>query len=245
MEERASVDKTLIMEALQKGSFELQGQFLSGSNYTFLGDLAHGDLKFQVVYKPVRGEQPLWDFPHGSLSRREVAAYLTSESLGWDLVPPTVLRKEGPLGPGSLQYYVEHDPNDHYFNFGDQDRQRLRPVVVFDLILNNADRKGGHILRDTQDHLWLIDHGLCFHAEEKLRTVVWDFSGEEIPRELMASVSELIDQLKEGERLQVQLLQYLRSGEVSAMLGRARRLCETGRFPSPPSSRRSYPWPPV
>lgn len=245
MEERASLDKTLIMEALQKGSFELQGQFLSGSNYTFLGDLVYGEFKCQVVYKPVRGEQPLWDFPHGSLSRREVAAYVTSESLGWDLVPPTVLRKEGPLGPGSLQYYVEHDPNDHYFNFEDRDRQRLRPVVVFDLILNNADRKGGHILRDTSDHLWLIDHGLCFHAEEKLRTVVWDFSGEEIPRELMASVSELIDQLKEGERLQVQLLQYLRAGEISAMLGRARRLCETGRFPSPPSSRRSYPWPPV
>lgn len=245
MEERASLDKTFIMEALQKGSFELQGQFLSGSNYTFLGDLVYGEFKCQVVYKPVRGEQPLWDFPHGSLSRREVAAYVTSESPGWDLVPPTVLRKEGPLGPGSLQYYVEHDPNDHYFNFEDRDRQRLRPVVVFDLILNNADRKGGHILRDTSDHLWLIDHGLCFHAEEKLRTVVWDFSGEEIPRELMASVSELIDQLKEGERLQVQLLQYLRAGEISAMLGRARRLCETGRFPSPPSSRRSYPWPPV
>lgn len=245
MEERASVDKALILEALQKGVFELQGQFLSGSNYTFLGDLTYGDLKFQVVYKPIRGEQPLWDFPHGSLSRREVAAFLISESLGWNLVPPTILRKEGPLGPGSLQQYVDHDPNDHYFNFEDKDRQRLRPVVVFDLILNNADRKGGHILRDTQDNLWLIDHGLCFHAEEKLRTVVWDFSGEEIPRELMIAVSELIDQLKEGEKLHTELLLYLRPGEISSMLSRARRLCETGRFPSPPASRRSYPWPPV
>lgn len=245
MEERTQLDKNLILEALHKGDFELQGQFLSGSNYTFLGDLIYGSFTCQVVYKPIRGEQPLWDFPHGSLARREVAAYLVSEALCWDLVPPTILRKDGPLGPGSLQYYVDHDPNDHYFNFEERDRQRLRPVVVFDLILNNADRKGGHILRDTRDNLWLIDHGLCFHAEEKLRTVVWDFSGEEIPKELMSGVSELIDQLKEGEKLHGELLLYLRPGEISAILARARRLCETGRFPSPPASRRSYPWPPV
>jgi uncharacterized repeat protein (TIGR03843 family) len=245
LEEYGSVGKEKILEALQKGTFELQGQFLSGSNYTFLGDLKYDELEFQVVYKPVRGEQPLWDFPHGSLARREVAAYLVSETLGWDLVPPTVLRKEGPLGPGSLQQYIEHDPNNHYFNFEDEDRQRLRPVVVFDLLLNNADRKGGHILRDEQSHLWLIDHGLCFHAEDKLRTVVWDFSGEDIPDDIMSCVGAMIDQLKEGERLHTLLLQYLRPGEIGAMLARARRLCEMGRFPSPPASRRSYPWPPV
>jgi len=244
-EERDSFDKLLILEALQKGSFDLQGQFLSGSNYTFLGDLKYNDLAFQVVYKPIRGEQPLWDFPHGSLARREVAAFLVSEALGWSLVPPTVLRKDGPLGAGSLQQYVEHDPNNHYFNFEEKDRQRLRPVVVFDLILNNADRKGGHILRDARGNLWLIDHGLCFHAEDKLRTVVWDFSGEEIPNEVMAAVSEVIDQLKEGGKLQKELVQYLRPGEITAMLARARRLCEMSRFPSPPASRRSYPWPPV
>lgn len=245
VEESTSVDRGLILEALQKGSFDLQGQFLSGSNYTFLADLKHGSLEFQVVYKPVRGEQPLWDFPHGSLARREVAAYLLSESLGWDLVPPTVLRKDGPLGPGSLQQYIDHDPNDHYFNFEEKERQRLRPVVIFDLILNNADRKGGHILHDTQDHLWLIDHGLCFHSEEKLRTVVWDFSGEEIPNEIMACVGLMVDQLREGEKLHTEMLHYLRPGEIAAMQARARRLCETGRFPSPPASRRSYPWPPV
>ena len=235
----------MIMEALQKGTFELQGQFLSGSNYTFLGDLTYGETSFQVVYKPVRGEQPLWDFPHGSLARREVAAYLVSETLGWSLVPPTIFRKDGPLGPGSLQHYIDHDPNDHYFNFEDKDRQRLRAVVVFDLLINNADRKGGHILRDTTDHLWLIDHGLCFHAEEKLRTVIWDFSGEEIPKDIMTGVGILIEQLKEGQLLHNELSQFLRPGEVSAMLSRARRLCESGRFPSPPASRRSYPWPPV
>jgi uncharacterized repeat protein (TIGR03843 family) len=245
VEEKASVERSIILEALQKGSFELQGQFLSGSNYTFLGDLAYGDLAFQVVYKPVRGEQPLWDFPHGSLARREVAAYLVSEALGWGLVPPTVFRKDGPLGAGSLQQYIDHDPNNHYFNMEETERQRLRPVVLFDLILNNADRKGGHILRDEQDHLWLIDHGLCFHAEDKLRTVIWDFSGEEIPAELMMAVSGLIDQLKEGMPLHTELVRFLRPGEVSSMMARARRLCELGRFPAPPASRRSYPWPPV
>ena len=245
MEDRVLYDKQSILEALQKGTLDLQGQFLSGSNYTFLGDLAYNDLTFQVVYKPVRGEQPLWDFPHGSLARREVAAYLVSEALGWDLVPPTVFRKEGPLGPGSAQQYVDHDPNNHYFNFDEKDRQRLRPVVIFDLLLNNADRKGGHILRDEQDHLWLIDHGLCFHAEDKLRTVVWDFSGEEIPEELMMAVSELTTNLREGGKLYTELLHYLRSGEINSLLARARRLCDTGRFPSPPASRRSYPWPPV
>ncbi len=245
VEDHASVNNQRIMEALRKGTLNLQGQFLSGSNYTFLGDLEYGEVNFQVVYKPVRGEQPLWDFPHGSLARREVAAYLVSEAMGFHMVPPTIFRKNGPLGPGSFQQYIEHDPNNHYFNFEERDRQRLRPAVVFDLILNNADRKGGHILLDYNDCLWLIDHGLCFHVEDKLRTVVWDFSGEDIPDDVIAAVSRLIDQLKEGEKLQVDLLQFLRSSEIQAMLARARRLCEIGRFPSPPASRRSYPWPPV
>ncbi|MBE0699619.1 MAG: SCO1664 family protein [Anaerolineaceae bacterium] len=239
------MDKDFVLDALQKGTLDLQGQFLSGSNYTFLGDLTYNDLNFQVVYKPVRGEQPLWDFPHGSLARREVAAYLISEALGWNFVPPTIFRKDGPLGSGSLQQYIDHDPNNHYFNFEDKDRQRLRPVVIFDLLLNNADRKGGHILRDSQDQLWLIDHGLCFHAEDKLRTVVWDFSGEEVPRDILSCVNRMAEQLNQGEKLYTELLKYLRAGEVAALCARARRISEIGRFPSPPASRRSYPWPPV
>jgi uncharacterized repeat protein (TIGR03843 family) len=245
VEEHASVDKPAILEALHKGTVDLQGQFLSGSNYTFLGELSYGNLSFQVVYKPVRGEQPLWDFQHGSLARREVAAFLVSEALGWNFVPPTIFRKNISLGAGSLQQYIDHDPNDHYFNFEDAGRQRLRPVVIFDLIINNADRKGGHILRDAHDQLWLIDHGLCFHAEDKLRTVVWDFSGEEIPREILAIVGQLAGQLMEGEKLYNKLLKYLKPAEITAMLARARRVCEMGLFPQPPSSRRSYPWPPV
>lgn len=239
------MDKAGIIKALQKGTFDLQGQFLSGSNYTFLGNLTYEDWSSQVVYKPVRGEQPLWDFPHGSLARREVAAYLVSEALDWDLVPPTIFRKDGPLGAGSLQQYIDHDPNDHYFNFEEDDRQRLRVVAVFDMLINNADRKGGHILRDADNHLWLIDHGLCFHIDDKLRTVVWDFSGEDIPKDLLASIGRLIEGLQEGGDLEASLRPYLRHGEIGTLLARARRLCENARFPAPPSSRRSYPWPPV
>lgn len=240
-----SVNRDNVMKALFKGEIELQGQFLSGSNYTFLGKLNFNDECTQVVYKPIRGEQPLWDFPHGSLARREVAAYLISEALGWELVPPTILRKDGPLGPGSLQQYIEHNPNDHYFNYEDKDRQRLRPVALFDLILNNADRKGGHILRDTADHIWLIDHGLCFHTEDKLRTVIWDYAGDPIPESLRDDVRHLTAKMRPGSDLVLDLAHLLRDEEIVAMRNRATRLVETGCFPMPPTDRRVYPWPPV
>ncbi len=244
-QEPHSVEKAWLTRAFQKGEFDLQGQFMNGSNYTFLAKILYEEKCLQVVYKPIRGEQPLWDFPHGSLSRREVAAYLVSETLNWDLVPLTILRKDGPLGAGSVQQYIEHDPDDHYFNYEDKDRQRLRPVALFDLILNNADRKGGHILRDPEDHLWLIDHGLCFHNEDKLRTVIWDFGGEQIPSELMADLTRLQDQLREGETAYKALVPYLRISEIASLASRVERLCEMGCFPMPPASRRSYPWPPV
>jgi hypothetical protein len=240
------MNKTNLIEALQKGDISVDGQFLSGSNYTFLGKLTYREEEMQVVYKPVRGEQPLWDFSSGSLAHREVAAYLLSESLGWSLVPPTVYRRKAPVGPGSLQLYIEHDPNYHYFNFEEADRQRLRPSALFDLIANNADRKGGHILKDASGHLWLIDHGLCFHIDDKLRTVIWDFGGEQIPPGLLADLERLEELLSSsGGPLRVELEQHLRPGEVSTLAARARRLVENGCFPQPPSSRRSYPWPPV
>ena len=240
------MQKEILIETLQKGDISVDGQFLSGSNYTFLGKLVYGEDELQVVYKPVRGEQPLWDFARGSLAHREVAAYLLSEGLGWNLVPPTVYRRKGPVGSGSLQLYIDHDPNYHYFNFEEEDRQRLRPAALFDLISNNADRKGGHILKDTSGQLWLIDQGLCFHTEDKLRTVIWDFGGEAIPPGLLADLvrlGELLDH-EDGE-LRAGLDLHLRPGEVSVLAERARRLVETGCFPQPPTTRRSYPWPPV
>ena len=132
-----------IIHTLQHGEFDVEGQFMWGSNYTFLVNIQHGEQKLKGVYKPTRGEQPLWDFPSDSLANREVAAYLLSQELGWNLVPPTVYRAEGPTGAGSLQLHVEHDPEYHYFNFSDEHRQRLRIVALFDILVNNADRKGG------------------------------------------------------------------------------------------------------
>jgi hypothetical protein len=238
--------KDIILNTLQKGEILLQGQFLNGSNYTFMADVHHEELELKAVYKPVRGEQPLWDFPQGTLSKREVAAFEFSELLAWELVPPTVYRRKGPLGAGSLQYFVECDTDYHYFNFSEEDRARLRPVALFDVLINNADRKGGHILKDNADgHLWLIDHGICFHVEDKLRTVVWDFAGEPIPADLLDDLCRLIRLEEQDQALTRRLEGLLRSAEISTLLFRARRLAEQGIFPTPLGSRRSYPWPPV
>lgn len=239
-------DEDAIFLTLQNGSARLQGQFVRGSNYTFLVDLALEDFALTAVYKPLRGAQPLWDFPAASLARREVAAYLVSQALGWQLVPPTLYRRKRlPLGAGSLQYFVPHDPAAHYFNFSPQERERLRPTAVFDLLVNNADRKGGHILRGLDGRLWLIDHGLCFHVEDKLRSVVWDFAGEEIPAELLADIENLLPALDKDGPLAVELAPYLRQSEIKALRARAARLLAQPHFLQPPPGRRAFPWPPV
>jgi len=239
-------DFNRILTALQNGELVLQGQFVSGSNSTFLGQVQHETLTLPVVYKPVRGETLLWDFPVGSLARREVAAYVVSQALGWELVPPTVLRRRGPLGKGSLQWYVEHDPERHYFNFTAAEKENLRPTVLFDLLINNADRKGGHILLDAQNHLWLIDHGVCFHVEDKLRTVVWDFADQSIPTPLLADVSRVVAELQNpGSTLVSDLSPLLRVSELRALARRGLKLIDQGVFPPPPANRRSFPWPPV
>lgn len=234
-----------ILTILKEGEMTLRGQFVHGSNYTFLTTIVRGDIEYRAVYKPVRGEQPLWDFPPGTLSGREVAAYLVSESLGWQLVPPTVYRRNAPLGAGSVQLYIEHDPEYHYFSFTPEDRQRLRPVVLFDLVVNNADRKGGHILIDESNHLWLIDHGICFHVEDKLRTVIWNFAGEPIPADLLNDLTRLLSEIEQNGDLVQRLKPFLSIAEINAMARRARRLIENGCFPHPLASRRPYPWPPV
>jgi uncharacterized repeat protein (TIGR03843 family) len=239
------MDKKSTLLALQKGEIQMEGQFLAGSNYTFLVDVAHEAKVFKAVYKPVRGEQPLWDFPSGTLAKREVAAFVISDSMEWNLVPPTVYRRKGPMGAGSLQEFIEHEPHIHYFNFDEITRQRLRPVALFDIIANNADRKGGHILVDSHDHLWLIDHGICFHADDKLRTVVWDFAGEEIPPNLINDLCRLMANLEQESELATDLRYLLAEEEIDAVLKRARHLVSSGRFPYPQSTRRSYPWPPV
>ena len=226
---------------LANGEIDLKGQFTRGNNYTFLVNVCHAGSEILAVYKPTRGEQPLWDFPENTLAGREVCAYVVSQALGFGMVPFTLLR-EGPLGPGSLQQYIDHDPNYHFFTFKPAELERLRPVVLFDLLVNNADRKGSHILVEKHtDKLYLIDHGLCFHVEDKLRTVIWDFAGEPIPADLLA----ILAAFRANADLPALLGQYLSPEEVTALHQRAEALLESGRFPSPPADRRAFPFPPV
>jgi len=228
---------------LRYGNIELKGQFMLGSNYTFLVTVKHEGEEIPAVYKPMRGEQTLWDFPEASLAGREVAAYLVSEALGFGFVPFTLLR-DGPYGPGSLQQYIEHNPNIHYFTLKPADRPRLRPVALFDLLVNNADRKGGHILLQKHTRkLYLIDHGLCFHAEDKLRTVIWDFAGEGIPPELISAMETFRSLLRLN--LSAALQPYLTPQELAALDARLEALLASPVFPAPPEDRRSFPYPPL
>ena len=230
--------------ALQQGELELKGQFMLGSNYTFLVTVHYDGCEYPAVYKPSKGEQPLWDFPESTLALREVAAYLVSEALGFHFVPYTTLRAEVPLyGSGSLQQYIDYDPEYHYFNFSYEDKARLRPVAFFDLLVNNADRKGSHVFfeKDT-NKLWVIDHGICFHEVDKLRTVIWDFAGQPIPGELCAALDVL---LSRNSSLLTDLQPYLNPIEISALTARAKRLLAAKVFPRLPRDRRVYPYPPV
>ncbi|MBE0683219.1 MAG: SCO1664 family protein [Anaerolineales bacterium] len=229
----------IIQTALTHGEYELKGQFMLGSNYTFLVDVHYQGGTWQAVYKPCKGEQPLWDFPDNTLALRECAAYLLSEALGFHIVPITIYREDGPHGPGSLQQYIDYDVEYHYFNFTPGDREKLRSVVLFDVLANNADRKGSHVFfEDETRHLYAIDHGICFHEQDKLRTVIWDFAGQQIPNDLLAPLSQTDNWSSVFE-------QYLSPGEISALLTRARALGKTKTFPRPLQGRRAYPYPPV
>jgi uncharacterized repeat protein (TIGR03843 family) len=242
MTEEESIET--LKPALQQGELEIKGQFMLGSNYTFLVTVHYEGRELPAVYKPIRGEQPLWDFPENTLAQREVAAYLVSEALGFHFVPYTTLREDGPFyGTGSLQQYIEYDPNYHYFAFSEEDKERLRPVVFFDLLVNNADRKGSHVLIEKDTHkLWVIDHGICFHEEDKLRTVIWDFAGKPIPDELCASLQAI---LSGGSSLLSDLRAYLSPEEIAALTRRAKALQSAKVFPRLPRDRRVYPYPPV
>ena len=234
---------TNLMDVLTHGEIEIKGQFMLGSNYTFLVTIHYEGQETPAVYKPQQGEQPLWDFPPSSLAGREVAAYLVSEALGFCFVPLTILR-DGPLGPGSLQQYIDYNPNYHYFSFRPADRLRLRPVALFDLLVNNADRKGSHILVEKRTHnLFLIDHGLCFHTEDKLRTVLWDFAGEPFPAELISALGTFRRNIS-GD-LSSLLSPYLLPEEIAALQARASNLFSDCKFPDLPDDRRAYPYPPL
>jgi len=232
-------DSHPLKATFEKGDLEIKGQFTLGSNYTFLVDVTYKDTTVPAVYKPTKGEQPLWDFEESTLALREVAAYIVSECLGFHIVPFTVLRKDGPYGAGSLQQFIEHDPNYHYFNFSAEDKLLLKPVVLFDLLINNADRKGGHVFfeNDTR-HLFAIDHGICFHEDDKLRTVLWDFGGQGIP-------DDLLSRLSLNSNLLADLKPYLSPSEITSLQSRADLIARRGIFPHQPRDRRAMPWPPL
>ncbi|MEE9216390.1 MAG: SCO1664 family protein [Anaerolineales bacterium] len=233
---------TSILDSLRTGEISLQGQFAWGSNHTFLVDVSTANGPLSAVYKPSIGEQPLWDFPENTLAQREVAAFITSEALGWNLVPPTVLRGDGPEGGGSLQLYLDMDPTRNYFTFSEVEKQLLQPTVIFDVLINNADRKAGHVILMPDGHIQLIDHGISFHKDHKLRTVIWDFAGETIPAALVEDLQLLSSKLEKQGSLDLDLTGLLSLIEIHALRDRNSLLLRDARFPAP-GAQPNYPWP--
>jgi uncharacterized repeat protein (TIGR03843 family) len=232
-----------LAEVLDRAELEVVGRMRYSSNATFLVETELDGETLRAVYKPQRGERPLWDFPHGTLCAREVASYEVSRALGWDIVPVTVLREDAPLGAGSVQRFVEHDPEEQYFTLLPGNPDRFREFAVFDVLANNTDRKGGHCLRDQEDGTIVgIDHGLTFHTHWKLRTVIWDFAGDPVPPELADSVARVLDDAQHGE-LGARLDTLLSPEELAAFRRRAGDLVRAGTFPEPDGDYRCYPWP--
>jgi uncharacterized repeat protein (TIGR03843 family) len=253
----------LQLTGLRTGPLTLHGRVMPASNATFVGEIGER----RVIYKPVAGERPLWDFPDGTLAAREEAAYLVSEATGWDIVPLT-FQREGPHGPGMVQLWQEPDPvqeavtlvsdhavpdgwrhvfdglddRDHVVSLIHEDTTTLRRMAVFDAVVNNADRKGGHVLAMTGGHRYGVDHGLTFHVEHKLRTVLWGWAGERLTDQDLACLGQLSDRLEDdlGERL----LHLVTPHEVEATRRRVKRLLRVGTLPEPGQGWRAIPWPP-
>jgi len=254
---------------LLAGDLELEGRILPASNATFLGAVVTAATRVQCVYKPVAGERPLWDFPDGTLAQREVAAFLVSEALGWDVVPPTVLR-EGPAGPGMVQAWREpdpgqapvdvvprgavpsgyrhvldaHDGDDNEVSLIHEDSVALRRMAVFDVVVNNADRKGGHVLAMSGGHRYGVDHGVCFHVEAKLRTVLWGWASEPLHPDDRPALERLHADLGSGSATLVPALaDLLADDELDALAIRVTRLLEGAVMPLPSGSWPAIPWP--
>ncbi len=239
-----------VYDAILDGEVDAEHGMMSwGSNYTFLVTISHDDDKFLGIYKPRMGERPLWDFPDGTLCQRETASFVVSDMLAWHIVPPTILR-DGPRGLGSVQAFINHDPNVHYFTFNQDDDDapllpQLQKMAIFDAIVNNADRKGGHCLLDESGKIWGIDHGLTFHPSNKLRTVIWDFAGQSIDAPIMEDLQALCAKLDDAQDPHTQqLIELLNRSELATMRTRLERLIQNGTFPMPGSGP-NRPWPAV
>jgi uncharacterized repeat protein (TIGR03843 family) len=258
------------MGLLCGGRIEVKGRLVEASNATLFATVEADGLCADAVYKPIRGERPLWDFPDGTLAGREVASYLISEAAGWPLVPPTVLRP-GPFGPGMVQLWVEVDPERELVDvvgpndvpdgwrrvlrardrYGDPavlvhaDQAELRRLAALDIVINNADRKGGHVLAGVDGAVYGVDHGICLHHEDKLRTVLWGWLDEPLPPDVVEGLERLRSQLRSGKGggLAAQLSEHLTRKERQALLDRTDRLLAERQFPSPSGDWPAIPWP--
>lgn len=230
-----------LVAVLTAESVEVLGLLPYSSNYVFLARVG-GDDGVLAVYKPQRGEQPLWDFPEGTLAAREVAAFLLSEAAGWHFVPPTVLREDAPLGPGSLQVFIPHDPDRHYFVLMEERPDAFESFVAFDVVVNNADRKAGHVIEGEDKKLWSVDHGVTFNVEPKLRTVIWDLAEQDISPGIRSDLERLGKSLGDANGLCGQLATLLSAEEAAAARARLEQLLRAGRYPLPMGPRH-LPWP--
>jgi uncharacterized repeat protein (TIGR03843 family) len=232
------------LELLERGSLTVEGRIVAASNATLFCTIRSAGIEANCVYKPIAGERPLWDFPHGTLAGREVAAYLVSSAAGWNFVPPTVMR-DGPFGPGMCQLWIDLDDDVDLIALSRRsDHAGLRDLAVFDAVINNADRKIGHLLPVPDGHLYGCDHGICFAEEYKLRTVLWQWCGKALPARSVEVLRRLADNLADGW-LARELPAHLTRGEVAAMASRVEVLLASRIHPYPPEDWPAVPWPPV
>ena len=238
---RPPADDTESRLLLREGDIDLEGRMLDASNVTLVGTIRTSALVAECVYKPVAGERPLWDFPDGTLAGREVSAYLVSDATGWGVVPPTVLR-DGPFGPGMVQLWVDGDPDVDLAAFVRRDLPALRRMAVFDAVVNNADRKGGHIIPTADGHVYGVDHGICFSVDPKLRTLLWRWAGKPLTDDAVEVLERLADDLL-GD-LGDQLHEHLTRREVRCTQQRVATLLRTQRHPEPSGDWPALPWPP-
>jgi hypothetical protein len=229
------------LRLLRDGVIDLEGRLLDASNITLIGTIRAGDLAAECVYKPVKGERPLWDFPDGTLAGREISAFLISEAMGWRIVPPTVLR-DGPFGSGMVQLWVDGDPDVDLAAFVRRDVPALRRMAVFDAVVNNADRKGGHVIPMPDGHVYGVDHGICFSVDPKLRTLLWRWAGKPLPVAALEVLERLGDDLR-GD-LGEQLHEHLTRREVQCTQRRVSELLRTQLHPEPSGEWPALPWPP-
>jgi uncharacterized repeat protein (TIGR03843 family) len=236
-----TLDLPAALELLREGELTVEGRLVDASNVTLYCSVAGGDRTATCVYKPVAGERPLWDFPEGTLAHREVAAYAVSAATGWQVVPPTVLR-DGPFGPGMVQLWIDVEESVDLSALARSDSRALRRMAVFDAVVNNADRKGGHLLPTPAGHVYGVDHGVCFSVDDKLRTLLWRWRGKPLTDEAVAVLRALRDDLR-GD-LGTTLRGLLAPAEVRATVRRLDRLLATGCHPQPSEDWPAIPWPP-